>query len=386
MKEKKVISLEDKMWIRLLSENIRRVVYTSMILVIGLPALFLLYMLFPVSESVRLIFQGAFISFEIVSIAFLILSSKAMMKRDYDMTFFAVYSFWGFVEFFGFLISFILYYEQQDLTVYYMTLAAVTIIALMSTKVMWIYVGFEMVFTLVLMYTLKMPPHQIVGVGMANGMFILLSRVLYNSQVSSHSMEQQVRSMEKDSEEDPLTGMLNRRGLEHKIRSSWDQAVRNKHIVAVIMMDIDNFKKYNDTFGHPQGDECLKRVSAAVKKAAMRSTDVCARVGGEEFLVFIPEAANEVEALKLAEKIRKTVEGLKIPHAPTVSNEFVTISVGVAYLVPDESDTLQKLYGEADKSLYFAKRNGRNCIVCGKYLYNKDGAHQINTKDMPEKK
>ncbi|MBO7401628.1 MAG: hypothetical protein J6U10_01405 [Lachnospiraceae bacterium] len=79
MKEKKVISLEDKMWIRLLSENIRRVVYTSMILVIGLPALFLVYMLFPVSEGVRLIFQGAFISFEIVSIAFLILSSKAMM-------------------------------------------------------------------------------------------------------------------------------------------------------------------------------------------------------------------------------------------------------------------------------------------------------------------
>lgn len=377
-----VITEEDKVKAKLVSENTKRVVYTSMILVICLPLLFLIYLLFPVGEEIRLIFDGVFITFEIASLVYFILSTIVIQHKKIELSMFVIYTFWGFVEFFGMMLSFILYYEQRDLTVYYMTVTAITIIALLKTEQMLIYVGIELICSIVMIIVLQMEPYNIVGVAMINGMMIVLSRMLFETQVSSHTMKQKVKRMEKVSEEDPLTKMLNRRGLEHQLKVLWGAAVRNKHIVGIIMMDIDNFKKYNDTFGHPQGDKCLQSVAEAIKRSASRSSDIAARVGGEEFMVFISEANSDLEPIRLADKIRKSVESMKIPHSPLVANPYVTISVGVEYMVPTENDTFEALYDAADKALYYAKHNGRNCIVCGNRIYSaKNDAAPSEKKD-----
>ncbi len=375
-----MITMEDQMGVKLVTVNLRRVLYTSLILVIWLPILFLIYLMFPVGEEVRLLFEGTFISFELVSVAYFIITTKIAGNADLITTSFSIYSFWAFFEFFGLLLSFVLYYEQRDLTVYYMTIAAITIVAIMYTKALLIYIGVELVFTVVMMIFLKMEPYHIVGAAMINGMFVLLSRVLFKAQVSTHLMKEKVKNISQDSEKDPLTGLMNRRGLERNVKRAWPQASRNKHIFSIIMMDIDNFKKYNDHFGHPQGDVCLKSVASAIKSAAARETDIPARVGGEEFIVCIPEAGNQAEALRLAEKIRTGVEALKIPHSPLVSNPYVTLSIGVASVIPGEGDSFEKLYQEADNSLYKAKKNGRNCIVSGNYIYGGNTAPKLKEK------
>jgi len=366
-----VMTTEERLKVRLLSENLRRVMYSSVILIIGLPILFLLFLLFPVKEDVLLLFNGTFIAFELISIAFFILSTTGMEKKEFEMIQFCVFAFWGGVEFMGFLLSLIIYYYYQDLTVYYMTLAAFTLVAIMPTKEMWFYVAPELLLTVVMVFFFQMPPYQMVGVAMTNGMFILLSRVLYRSQAYAYQMKQKVQTMTKDAEEDPLTGLLNRRGLERKLSTIWPYCARNKNMVALIMMDIDNFKKYNDTFGHPQGDECLKAVSDAVRKSARRSTDIVARVGGEEFVVFV-HGTDEMEPVRLAEKIRSNVEKLQLPQSPALANPYVTISLGVASVIPEDLDGYSKLYDEADKALYYAKRNGRNCIVYGSHIYGRN--------------
>lgn len=366
-----VMSTEDKLKVKLLTENLRRVLYTSMILVIGLPVIFLLFLMFPVSEDVKILFNGLFISFELVSIAYFVLATSAIDKRSFKMITFAEYSFWGFVSVFGFTLSYILYMEHSDLTAYYMTLAAITLIAIMPAKDMWIYLSAELVFTIFLIIMQNMPPYQIVGVASANGMFVLLSRVLYKAQASAYAMKQQVQTMTKDAEEDPLTGLLNRRGLERQLNTIWPYCMRNRNLVALIIMDIDNFKKYNDTFGHPQGDKCLQAVAGAIKKSARRSTDIVSRIGGEEFMVFI-HGTDEMEPVKLAEKIRVNVEKMQIPQSPALANPYVTISLGVAAVIPDDPEGYSKLYDEADKALYYAKRNGRNCIVYGSHIYGRN--------------
>ncbi len=366
-----VMTTEDRLQVKLLTENIRRVLYSSMILVIGLPILFLLFLLFPVKEDVRIVFNGTFIAFEIVAIAYFILATNSIERKALEMIQVATFSFWAFVELLGFLLSYILYHSYQDLTIYYMTLAAITMIAIMPAKKMWFYIAPELVFTLVMMFVDNMPPYQMVGVAMANGMFITLSRVLYKAQADAFQMKQRVKTMTKDAEEDPLTGLYNRRGLEHQLSTIWPFCMRNRNMVALIMMDIDNFKKYNDTFGHPEGDKCLKSVAAAVKRSARRSTDIVARVGGEEFLVFV-HGTDEMEPVRLAEKIRTNVEKLQIPHSPALANPYVTISLGVASVIPDDPEGYSKLYDEADKALYYAKRNGRNCIVYGNHIYGRN--------------
>jgi len=340
----------------------------------------LIYLLFPVGEEIRLIFDGVFITFEIASLVYFILSTIILQHQKVELSMFVIYTFWGFVEFFGLMLSFLLYYEQRDLTVYYMTITAITIIALFRTKQMLIYVTVELIFSMVMVIVLQMEPYHIVGVAMTNGMLVVLSRMLFEAQVNSHTMSQKVKKMEKVSEEDPLTKMLNRRGLDHQLKVLWGAAVRNKHIVGIIMMDIDNFKKYNDTFGHPQGDKCLQSVAEAIKKSAVRSSDIAARVGGEEFMVFISEASSDLEPVRLADKIRRNVENMKIPHSPLVANPYVTISVGVEHMVPTENDTFEALYDAADKALYYAKRNGRNCIVCGNRIYNSKNESETAAK------
>lgn len=159
---------------------------------------------------------------------------------------------------------------------------------------------------------------------------------------------------------DALTGLYNRRWLDNAIGRLLAQAVENEWPLCLLMMDVDNFKKYNDTLGHPCGDQALIAVGN-VLKTTIRPYDFAARYGGEEFMVLLPNIAQN-EALAVAERIRATIEKTAIVHSDGTALPGVTISIGLA--VNRTDCTPQSLIDAADARLYQAKQHGRNCVKC----------------------
>lgn len=160
---------------------------------------------------------------------------------------------------------------------------------------------------------------------------------------------------------DSLTQVANRRYFEDVLNREWNRAKRAGTSLAMIMIDIDHFKEFNDTFGHVAGDKCLVKVSETLSLLVLRSSDVLARYGGEEFVALLAGADTE-GAMALAETMRAHIEQLAIPHAAHVDREFVTISLGVASLVPQAEAKAWSLLRYADDALYKAKHAGRNRV------------------------
>ncbi len=158
------------------------------------------------------------------------------------------------------------------------------------------------------------------------------------------------RQLEAIANIDRLTGLPNRRRLDEYLRRVWDQCQQQQRSLGLLMADVDHFKDYNDTYGHLQGDELLRRRSETMTACLQRAEDIVARYGGEEFVVVMPGAPAE-RALDLAETIRESV---------AVSDLGVTISIGVTSCVPSDHETLDMVFGRADRALYRAKRDGRN--------------------------
>jgi len=158
---------------------------------------------------------------------------------------------------------------------------------------------------------------------------------------------------------DELTRVANRRHFDYVIERELSRAQRNQTDLSVIMIDVDHFKLFNDHYGHPEGDRCLKQVSRALSSVLHRPADLLARYGGEEFIVLLPETDAD-GAADIAEKLRQAVFSLSIPHQNSDSDDRVTISLGVATCRPKESQTVEDLLESADKALYQAKTHGRN--------------------------
>lgn len=169
------------------------------------------------------------------------------------------------------------------------------------------------------------------------------------------------RQVEDQSMTDQLTGIANRRKYDGYSVTKWHEAARMQVPFSICMFDIDNFKVYNDTFGHPAGDKVIASVAKTIASYLKRSTDFLARYGGEEFVaLFMGESSGMVfEHLK---KIRQAIEDLHIPHNPTVS-EWVTVSVGGVTVVPPADGNYAFFLKVADTMLYDAKRHGRNRVV-----------------------
>lgn len=169
-----------------------------------------------------------------------------------------------------------------------------------------------------------------------------------------------LKEMENLARVDSLTGLMNRRVLDNYLHFSIPENRRRKEPIAVIMIDIDFFKNYNDLYGHLAGDACLAAVASEIQKRCARATDLAARFGGEEFTVIMWNMT-ESQAFSFAEEIRKGVAALKIEHKASDVCSFVTISLGVFSAVPDSDTTGNEWYiQQADKHLYEAKKTGRN--------------------------
>ncbi|WP_426453681.1 sensor domain-containing diguanylate cyclase [Paenibacillus sp. S-38] len=163
------------------------------------------------------------------------------------------------------------------------------------------------------------------------------------------------KKLQHQAEQDGLTQIPNRRLFDKTLRSEWRRAARTDSPLSMILIDIDYFKAYNDTFGHLSGDECLKRVAAILRDNLLRETDLAARFGGEEFAILLPHTDLD-GALVVAEHLRNAVEAACLPHPRSRIGEYVTISLGVASLIPPLPYEPTELIEQADRALYHAKR------------------------------
>lgn len=162
---------------------------------------------------------------------------------------------------------------------------------------------------------------------------------------------------------DGLTGLANRRVFDEALQGEWDRARRQRASLALLMIDVDHFKRYNDRYGHPAGDHCLSEIAAAIGGVVRRPGDLAARYGGEEFVILLP-GTNDDGACELAARLMDKVDALRLPHEASLTAPFVTVSIGVAVCVPLGAMNAQSLTDAADAALYDAKAAGRHTVHC----------------------
>jgi diguanylate cyclase (GGDEF)-like protein len=160
---------------------------------------------------------------------------------------------------------------------------------------------------------------------------------------------------------DELTGLANRRHMQSTLESQWGILQRSETPLSIVMGDVDHFKPFNDYYGHQAGDDCLKKIAHALVSSLERSSDVAVRYGGEEFVLVLPGTSEE-GALKIARRVQSRLADLAIPHAASPSGDMVTISLGIATVIPDSKGSIKELLSGADRALYRAKAAGRNRI------------------------
>ena len=200
---------------------------------------------------------------------------------------------------------------------------------------------------------------EIMGRGLGGGLGVMLSiRDVSRRKSAEDRLEEANRNLLMLASTDGLTGLANRRSFDKALKRELARCFREELPLALLLVDVDHFKSYNDSFGHQEGDECLKRLSHLLRGMARRPGDVAARYGGEEFAVILPNTSAE-GGNQFAEHLRTSVEALSIPHCRSAYG-IVTVSVGVACEAP-VSDT-DSILPDADAALYSAKANGRNRV------------------------
>jgi diguanylate cyclase (GGDEF)-like protein len=181
-------------------------------------------------------------------------------------------------------------------------------------------------------------------------------------QARTAELKEANRKLENLSSTDGLTGLANRRRFDEVLYSEWQRARRQGLPLAIAMIDVDEFKAYNDHFGHQAGDDVLRRIGSILCENIQRSSDLTARYGGEEFVIVLP-GMDLKEAMALVETIRRAVQAEGMKHTEQSPTGVVTVSIGIAACMPQPGNNAEGLLGEADAAMYEAKRRGRNNVV-----------------------
>jgi diguanylate cyclase (GGDEF)-like protein len=180
-------------------------------------------------------------------------------------------------------------------------------------------------------------------------------------EIETIGLEKAKAELERLSSSDVLTGLANRRHFDILLDTEWRMGIRNRTPLSILFLDVDDFKAYNDHYGHHAGDVCLQKIAAVIRGSVRRPHDLCARYGGEEFIVLFPDTSQE-STFQVAEKIRKSIEMEDVPHFYSRATSHVTVSIGVASMIPQIGVSQNLLVEMADRALYKAKELGRNQV------------------------
>ncbi len=187
---------------------------------------------------------------------------------------------------------------------------------------------------------------------------------MLNSNINlEEKVKERTQALELLSNSDGLTGIANRRKLDNFLELQLRFCRRSRDPISIIMIDIDNYKNYNDSYGHPMGDETLIKVTNGIDSVLRRSTDLVGRYGGEEFVVVLCNTGKE-DAIKVCLKIQQAIKLLAINHESSSVSSILTVSMGVATQDNIFDTLIQPFYEKADKALYIAKGNGKNQYHC----------------------
>jgi len=191
---------------------------------------------------------------------------------------------------------------------------------------------------------------------------IVLDTITVHSDTVEDILYQRALSLAREATIDGLTQIANRRSFDQRLEKEWQRLARERLPLSLLLCDIDFFKRYNDRYGHPAGDGCLRIVAKTIESCICRPADLVARYGGEEFAVILPNTLRE-GAIFMATKICETINNLQIPHEASFVNDRVTISIGVSTVMPDRNISPKTIIESADKGLYLAKDQGRDRAV-----------------------
>ncbi|WP_295958839.1 GGDEF domain-containing protein [Rhodoferax sp.] len=218
----------------------------------------------------------------------------------------------------------------------------------------------------------------------ADGFLVMLQIADTSSFVKRERvLQSRTEKLSREAVIDGLTGIYNRKYFDQKLAVEVSRAQRQKNPLSLVMLDVDYFKKYNDTYGHPAGDRVLQAVVGSVQSQLNRLTDVFARYGGEEFIIILP-SSDQSGATQIAEKVRQAVLALQLDHARSQVAKHITVSLGVATCLGGVVCTETRLLDTVDKALYAAKHGGRNMV---QWLSVSDahstGGYVVNGQDPP---
>ena len=256
------------------------------------------------------------------------------------------------------------------LVVYWIMTAVLAIGPLYNNREFLTSLAVQIVALVVLIICQKLGMQTIIYLAANQLMCGIISRQGYYNFLRRAEDAEAIDTAKNLSETDPMTKLLNRRGLERRIERMWNICLRANKKVAVIMIDIDNFKKYNDSFGHLEGDNCIRKVSEQIHNMIRKKSELAARVGGEEFVIFLPDM-DKAQALNWAIKLKENVEKLCIQQADSNFLPIVSISVGVTWGYARKNGSFAQMQEQADEALYGAKKSGRACVYMEENCYAK---------------
>lgn len=365
-----LISMQEeyKLKRKLVLENIRRVFLASLACVALIPVLLLINK-YSTSEFAE-INHGALVCFEIFSGITLVSSFIALKNRDINLSKLIYRTFWFLFETFAFVLIYSDKISGAGFTFYTVTVVALFLIPAMAVSEQVYYIVALLVYSVFMEVKFGINYSEIFNLAVTDVLLITMSRLTYTRLVERLTLREQEREHRDNEALDALTGLLNRKGFEQRVYSELHHCISSRRRISLLMIDVDDMGRYNDSYGSDHGDECIRSVSELVKTIILRNTDTICRLNGGRFLVFM-EGGNDMEPVALAEKVRQNVERKRIPHGRRATNDFVTVSIGVASCIPKSESDFSELYDEAEDALFEAKEQGKNVTVYDEQIYGR---------------
>ena len=356
-------------------ENVRRVFFTSLVCAVLLPIM--MFINKKSASEFAPIAGGMMTAAEIFSVRTIGMSFVAMKNRDIKLSTVVYRTFWLIFEAICFVLTYSDKVSGHGMSFYSILAVALFMVPVMQFTEQLYYIVVLAVYSVFLSLKFQTGIAEIFNMLVLVGLVVAMSRVLFARYMESMSMKEREREIKDNEAIDPLTGLLNRKGLEKHIDEEMRDCIHGRRRASILMIDIDEMSKYNDSFGIERGDECIRTVAEYICQIILRNTDTICRLSGGRFIVFM-EGGSDMEPVSLAEKIRSNIERRRIPQGRRASNPFLTVSIGVASCIPKYESSFTEMYDEAEDALFEAKERGRNVTVYDEQVYGQYSGKAAN--------